>query len=130
MPRWIKIALKILSIVIGSVLIIYIAIAAYVNLNKDKLRQSLTTELNKNLNGSLTIGGVDPAFLSGFPGISLTLTNVEMKDKQWAVHKHTLLNAKKFNVALNVLGLLRGTIEIKKIGISHASIYLYTDSNG
>lgn len=130
MPRWIKITLRIFLIIIGIVFTIYFTIAAYVNFNKDKLGQSLTTQLNKNLNGSLTIGGIDAAFLRGFPNISLTLTNVVVKDKQWASHKHTLLTAKRFDVALNTLALITGTVEIKKIGITKARIYLYTDTNG
>jgi len=130
MPRWSKIALKVFGILVGLVLIVYIAAATYVTVNKKELLVSITKELNKNLDGSMTIESMDPTFLGGFPGVSVKLKNVLLKDKLWNQHKHTLLTARDFEVALNTLGLLTGTIEIKKIGIDNAAIYLFTDSNG
>jgi uncharacterized protein involved in outer membrane biogenesis len=130
MPRWSKIALKVFGILVGLVLIVYIAAAAYVTVNKKELLVSITKELNKNLDGSMTIESMDPTFLGGFPGVSVKLKNVMLKDKLWSQHKHTLLTARDFEVSLNTVGLLTGAIEIKKIGIDNAAIYLFTDSNG
>jgi hypothetical protein len=130
MPRWIKIALKTLAIIIGIIFIAFLGMAYYVNANKKSLLVSITTQLNKNLNGKLTIESMDPTILRGFPGVSISLKNVVIKDSLWANHKHTLLQAKDFNVSLNTLAVLRGAIEIKKIEITDATIYLYTDTNG
>jgi hypothetical protein len=130
MPHWTKIALKIFSGILGLILFIYIAVAIYVHLNKEALLVTITKELNKNLDGSLTIRDMDPTFLRGFPGVALTLDDVLMKDKNWNRHRHTLLTAKKLNIDVNTLALLRGTIQIKKIDISQANIYLFTDSSG
>jgi len=130
MPRWTKIILQSLSVVLGLILILFIGLAIYVNLNKKELLLSITKELNKNLDGQMTIGGMDPTLLKSFPGVSLLLTDVELRDKQWQRHHHTLLMAKRFNISLNTLAMLRGTIEIKKVDIENASIDLYTDTNG
>lgn len=130
MPHWSKITLKVLGILIGVVLLIFSALAIYVNSNKKSLLQTITQKLNKNLNGTLTIESMDPTFLRGFPGVSISLKNVVMKDSLWKNHQHTLLNAKELEVSVNTLSLLKGTIEIKKIGINDAQIYLFTDSNG
>ncbi len=130
MPRWSKITLKFFGILIGLLLIIFIATAVYVNYNKDKLLISITAKLNKNLNGKLTIGSMDPTFLKGFPGVSLRLNDVILRDSLWRVHHHSLLDAKDLEVSVNTLALLTGTIEIQKIGINNAVIYLYTDSSG
>ncbi|MBG6233735.1 hypothetical protein IWX76_000290 [Pedobacter sp. CAN_A7] len=130
MPRWTKLTLQILSALLGLFLIVFIALAIYVNLNKKELLVSITAALNKNLDGNMTIGGMDPTLLKSFPGVSLLLTDVELRDKQWQRHQHTLLKAKKFNISLNTLAMLKGTIQIKKIDIEDASIYLYTDTNG
>lgn len=130
MPHWTKLSLKIFSVVLGLFLFTFIVLAIYVHANKQKLIVAITQELNKNLDGKLTIAGMDPTFLKGFPGVSLVLHNVVMQDKKWAQHRHTLLSAKKFNIAVNALALFKGTIEIKKIEIDQAVIYLYTDSNG
>jgi hypothetical protein len=130
MSRWSKITLKTLGVLLSLVLIAYISIAIYVNLHKRELLVTITKELNKNLDGSLAIGSMDPTILRGFPGVSLTLKDVQMKDRMWSRHKHTLLTAKSFDISVNILGLLRGAVAIKKITISDASIYLFTDSSG
>lgn len=130
LPRWSKIALKIFAGLVALVLIVFTALGLYVNANKKTLLETITKQLNKNLNGSLTIGNMEPTFFKGFPGVSISLKNVVMKDSLWKQHQHTLLDAKDFDVSVNTMALLTGTIEIKKIGISNATIYLYTDSNG
>ena len=130
MPRWTKITLKTLGILFGVILTIYVAAAVYINTNKEKLLKQVTVELNKNLKGEMLIGSMDPTFLGGFPGISLRLKDVVLKDSLWARHRHTLLSAKDFNVSVSALALLSGTLSIRKIAITEATIYLYTDSNG
>jgi hypothetical protein len=130
MPRWSKITLKVFAALVALVLVVYIALAVYVNANKKSLLATVTKQLNKNLNGTMTIGSMDPTFLKGFPGISLRLKDVILRDSLWDNHKHNLLEAKDFDISVNTLGLLKGTIEIGKIGINNSTIYLYTDSNG
>lgn len=130
MPRWIKITLRVFAVFIVLIVLVFTVLGLYVNSHKKQLLASITKKLNENLNGSLTVGDMDPSFFSGFPGVSLALKDVVIKDEQWTVHHHTLLEAKSFKVAVNVIALLKGTIEIKKIDINHAAVYLYTDSSG
>ncbi|ACU04544.1 AsmA-like C-terminal region-containing protein [Pedobacter heparinus] len=130
MPRWSKITLIVFAAIIGLVLLIYVALAVYVNANKKSLLITVTERLNKNLNGKMTIESMDPTFLKGFPGVSLSLRNVVLRDSLWNLHRHNLLEAKDFDIAVNIMGLLRGAIDIEKVGINNATIYLFTDSNG
>jgi hypothetical protein len=130
MPRWSKIILKIFGALIVFILLLYVGLAVYVNANNKSILAKINKELNKNLNGSMIIGSMDPAFLKGFPAFSLSLKNVIAKDSLWNNHKHNLLEASDIDIYVNMLGFLRGNIEIGKIGINNASIYLYTDTNG
>lgn len=130
MPRWLKLSLKILAAIFILIIIVFIGVALYVNANKKELLVSITKELNKNLNGRMTVGAMEPTFLKGFPGVSVTLKNVEMRDSLWKSHRHSLLTAKNFDIAVNTLALLKGTIEIRKISITDAEVYLFTDSTG
>jgi len=130
MPRWIKIAIKSFLVLLVIIIVAFLGVAYYVNTNKKTLLVAVTKQLNLNLNGKLTIGSMDPTLLKGFPGVSLRLNNVLIQDDKWLQHHRTLLDAKDFNVSVNTLALLRGTVQIKKVEISNATIYLYTDSNG
>lgn len=130
MPRWLKITLKVAGALIGIIIILFIALTVYVNNNKQKVLAMITTELNKNLNGTLTIGSIDPTLFKGFPGVSVELKDVTMKDSKWAEHHHTLLTAKEFEVSVNASALMKGEVVINKIDIINADIDLFTDSNG
>lgn len=130
MPNWLKIVFRTLAVLFGILIVAFVSLAIYVNAHKESLLTNVSRELNKNLDGSLVIGSMEPTLLQGFPGVSLTLTNVELKDKQWVNHRHTLLKARDIRVTVNTMGLLRGTVEINKMSISDASVYLYTDSMG
>ena len=130
MPNWFKTVLKTLLVIIILLIVAFISLAIYVSSNKASILTSVTRELNKNLEGSLVIGSMEPTLLSGLPGISLRLNNVELKDKRWSAHKHTLLEAKDIRITVNSLALFRGAVEINKIDIADASAYLYTDSSG
>lgn len=130
MPNWLKIVLKTLVVLIIILIVAFVSLAVYVGANKASILASVTRELNKNLEGSLVIGSMEPTLLSGLPGVSLRLNDVALKDRRWNEHKHTLLQAKDIRINVNTLALFRGTVEINKIDIADASAYLFTDSTG
>lgn len=130
MQRWTQILLKVIALLVGLIFIAYIALAAYVNFNKKSLLASISKELNSNLNGTMSIESMDPAFLSGFPGVSISLNNVTIRDSLWKRHKHTLLTARHFEISVNALALITKTIRINKLKIRDAAVDLFTDSTG
>lgn len=130
MPIWLKRVLQVFAALILLIVVVFIGLGIYVSSHKKELLVSVTKELNKSLNGTLTVGGMEPSFLKGFPGVSVKLSDVELKDSLWNTHKHTFLNTKDLSVSVNALALLKGTVEIRRIYINDAEIYLYTDSTG
>lgn len=130
MPRWLKISLKILSALIVLILLIIIGASLYITYNKPKVLKMVNEQLAKSVDGTLVIGDMKPNFFSGLPDVSISLKNVIVRDKQYARHKHTLLDAKDFDVSLNMFALFRGTIDINHIAIKNAAVDLYTDSTG
>lgn len=131
MPRWLKNVLKTLAVLAVLFLLAIVAVTAYISFNKKTILADVTKVLNKNLNGGrLTIESMDPTFLSGFPGVSLSLKNVTIRDSLYNIHHHTFLDAKDFNISVNTLALFKGTIEINKVEISNATVYLFTDTAG
>lgn len=130
MNKWIRIPL----IVIGSFFLLsvlsWLILAAYVHSNKRHFLQNITAQLNENINGHVEIKNINLALLKGFPGISVDLDNVTLRDSLWDTHRHDLLNARHIYVSLNVLSLLKKSPEIKNVTIADASIYFYVDSSG
>ncbi|MCQ6960999.1 AsmA family protein [Mucilaginibacter aquariorum] len=130
MPKWLKISLKILAGFILLIVVILLGATLYITYNKTKVLKMVNEQLEKNVDGTLIIGDMKPTFFKGFPDISLSLKNVLIRDKKFAQHKHTLLDAKDFNISVNTAALFRGTIDINHIEITDAAIDLFTDSTG
>ncbi|WP_448699070.1 AsmA family protein [Mucilaginibacter sp. AW1-3] len=130
MPKWLKISLKAIGVLIIVMIILLEAVVLYINHNKTRVLAMVSNEMNKNLDGKISIGDLEPAFFKGFPDISLSLKNVLIRDKRYPKHHHTLLDAKDFDVAVNALALLKGTISIDHVTITNAAINLFTDSTG
>ena len=130
LPRWLTLTLKIGGILIGIVLVVWIGLAAYVYSHKKELLQTITLQLNENLNGKLTIERMEPSLIQGFPGISVGLENVLLRDSLWDKHKHDLVKAKNVFIKIDAFSILTGSPTIKDIRISNGAIYLFTDSSG
>jgi len=131
MPHWLKNIFKTLAVLAALFLVAIIAVTVYISMHKKSILADLTKELNKKLHGgSLAIASMEPTFFSDFPGISLSLKDVVLKDSLWKTHHHTLLEARNFDISVNTFALFRGAIEVNKIGIDQANVYLYTDSSG
>ncbi len=130
MPRWLKLTLKIVGVLICLVMILWVAIAAYVYSNKKTLLRAVTEQLNEDLNGRLTIERMEPSLIRGFPGISVALENVLLRDSLWDRHQHDLLKAKNVFIKIDAFSIVTGSPTIKDIRISNGAIYLFTDSSG
>ena len=128
--NWVKWLARIILIVFVLIIVLYVGLAWYINTHKKEVQAALLEELNGGLSGSLTVGNMDPTFLKGFPDVSLKLEDVILRDSLHENHKHTLLQAKEFNVAVSLVSFLRGAINIKKMSIANAAIDMFTDANG
>jgi hypothetical protein len=119
--------------VLGLVALVLIAgagLSIYFNRNKTEIMAKINTKINDNINGDFHIGDFQYKFLTGLPNFTVALKDVELKDKQWKTHKHTLLKTKEIEVRLNVWSLLQKEINIHKILINDAQVYLYKAENG
>lgn len=119
--------------VLGLIALVLIAgagLSIYFNQNKTEIMAKINTKINDNINGDFHIGDFHYKFLTGLPNFTVALKDVELKDKQWKTHKHTLLKTKEIEVRLNVWSLLQKEINIHKILINDAQIYLYKAENG
>ncbi|RZJ75452.1 MAG: AsmA family protein [Flavobacterium sp.] len=129
-PRWAKFLLRGVFVVLLLMVTAYVSLAWYINSHKEEVLASVTEKMNEGLQGSITIGDMEPTFLKGFPLVSLRLEDVIIRDSLYAKHNHTLLKAGSLELSVNALALMRGTIEIKKVSISDAAIDLFTDVDG
>ena len=107
-----------------------IALSVYFEYNKATIVKQINAKINENITGTIAIGDINYKFLKGFPKMTLVLSQVELKDSLWSLHKRTLLKAALIDVRVNVLGLLSNEINIDKIEIHQATLHLFKGKNG
>jgi hypothetical protein len=130
MARWLKITFITSASLFLLIVLVYCGAAYYINRNNKQILGTILSQLNAKVSGEVSVKSMETTLLQGFPGVSVSLKNVLLRDSLYANHRHDLLNAGDIDVSLNVLSLISGNINIRKIGINNAKIYLYTDSNG
>jgi hypothetical protein len=128
--RLLRVSLRIVVSLVLIFLLAWLGLAWYVHSHKDQIRVQLNEELEDRLNGEAKMGSMYISMFHSFPNISLAVSNVSLKDSLWDEHKHDLVQAKELYVRLNPWALLRNRVELKKVTISHGTIFLYTDSTG
>lgn len=127
---WLRLFFKAIIAVIILAVIFFLSVAGYIHTHKQEVLNSITAQLNEEIIGDLTIGGMELTLLGGFPQVSLELHDVIIRDSLYDQHGRNLLKAERAFIAVNTVALLRGIIEIKKIKISRASLDLFTDVSG
>lgn len=120
--------------VTGAVLlcffVVYSGLAFYLHTHKQEVLKKVTTSLNENISGNLSIGSMETTLLQDFPRVGVRLSNVVLTDSLYAEHKHAFLKAGTIVASVNTLALLRGTVTINRVEIKDASINLFTARNG
>src|ERR1044072_9536480 len=101
MPKWLRICLKAGAVLLGLVILLWLALAFYIQQHRKALLEQMIEKANQWLNGQLTIGGISPSLLRCFRPVSLALKDVELQDSLFAQHKHPLLSAKRIFVKVN-----------------------------
>ena len=101
-----KIIKRIGFLLLGIVAFLVIAsavLSVYFKNNKAEIVTQINAKINENITGTIDIGDIDYKFFKGFPNMTLALSQVELKDSLWSLHKRTLLKAEQIEVRVNVL---------------------------
>lgn len=126
--------IKIIGLFLVALVVFFLlssaAVALYFNNNKAEIITQINAKINDNITGRIDIGDIRYKFLKGFPNMTLALDRVELKDSLWAIHKRTLLKAQQIEIRIDLWDLLSKKINIDKIEIQKATLYLFKGKNG
>jgi len=113
------------------VFLFWVLLAVYVEWKKDSLLEKARTAINTRIGGTLQIGHLDISLFRHFPAVTLSMTDVSLRDSAWQRHRHDLLQAERVYVSFSPFrSLLHGRVELGAVFIENASLYFYTDSSG
>ena len=116
--------------VVAFLLIASLIFSFYFKNHKAEIITQINAKISENISGTIDIGAINYKFFKGFPNMTLALSQVELRDSLWSVHKRTLLKAAQIELRVNLLGLFANEINIDKIEIQQATLHLFKGKNG
>jgi hypothetical protein len=116
--------------IVSLFILLWVVAFIVITLKKDTISEMATTQINKQVRGTVAIGDLSPNFFRTFPNISVRLSDVSIRDSLWNAHHHDFLNAEKIYISIRLMSLVSGKPKIGKIIVEDASIHLYTDECG
>jgi len=128
--KWIKYTIGGLLICIGLWALLLAIAFFYIRSNKQKILNGVQADLSEKISGQITFNDLSADFFENFPGISVALTNVSVKDSLFSIHKHELLNVQHVYVGFGILDILTGKKVPKYVTLQNGKIYLFADSAG
>ena len=121
---------KILKISGISLLVLLVLIIATPFLFRDKIFGKVQEELNKSLYATIQIESFSLSMFSTFPNFKLGLTNLSIAGKD-DFKGDTLIKAGQIDVVVDLMSVIKGDqIEIRKIHLENANIYLLVNAAG
>jgi hypothetical protein len=120
--------------VLAAVLLVLVLAAAsfwiYVSTHKAAILSRVKSEINDRISGEIGFDDIHITFLHPFPKLSVSISNVTVRDSLWKQHHHTLFQARTVYASLSVFRLLTGKAAIDKVAVQDGFINLYQDSSG
>jgi len=123
--RYVKIALKIIGIVIAIVFLLLTIVAIYIESNKAHIIEKIRTQLSQAIKGDVIIKDMDVSLLSSFPYAGINVYNVSILDSQY--HK-PLLAANYVSCRINFLQIINPHPKISKLVIANGNFHFFTDT--
>lgn len=113
-----------------AVLVLVVLLAGTAFMMRDKVKGIVLNEINYQLLVPLQVNGtIDFSLLQNFPFASVTLNDIEIKNKLDKGPKN-LLKVKKLGLLFNMYGLLSNNIQISRINVSDGEFNLFVDAKG
>ena len=138
MKRIIKKSFKYTGIAIGSLLTLMIITTLVINFFfKDQIIRYVLSQLENQTNARISIGKIDFSIWRQFPNASIVCDNVYAQSsnqfktlRELADKKDTLLVADRIFLELNMLKLIKGEYQLKRLNIKNGTLKLLIDSEG
>ena len=109
-----SIFLKIFLFLATLFLVGYLALAIYINIQKEAILGNVSDKLANKINGKVEIGDISLSFFRNFPKISVLLSDVVITDQQFKSQQKPFFEGKEVFVQIDIQELLKKNFSLKK----------------
>jgi len=128
--KWIKYTAGAI-IACAALWLLLLAIAViYIRVNKQKIVDSVKSTVGKKISGTINFDDFHIDLFQNFPGVSINVKNVHLRDRLFSSHKKELVNVNMVYMGFGIIDLLRGKKVPKYLTLANGFIYFYKDASG
>ncbi|MDI9319698.1 MAG: AsmA-like C-terminal region-containing protein [Phycisphaerales bacterium] len=84
-------------------------------------------QFNAAFYGTISVRDIEPNFTKQFPNVCFVLKDVVVRDTQWVLHHHDLLQVKNVFAKACLWSLLFGKLDIDKLILINGDLYFFED---
>jgi uncharacterized protein involved in outer membrane biogenesis len=122
--------LKIFLILIAVIAIAVAALIGYFNSHRDEIHEKILTSMRDKLHALVEFDKMEFSLFENFPYLAIQLKNVLIADSLYDRYKTPLLSSEMLSLETNFWSLLTLNIDFKIVVIEHASLQMFTCSDG
>ncbi len=123
--------LKILVWIFAGFLTVILSIVLFVYFSKDKIKQYVIDELNKNLVTEISVENIDVSVFRTFPFVSVVFEDVVIPEVINGLQTdETLISSEKILLQFNIFEILRGEYRLKRVMIENGECFMKIFSDG
>ena len=128
--KWIRYTVRaIIAFALTWLLLLTIAFF-YVKINEQKIISSIQVSLSEKIAGKIDFDALTIDLFRNFPGISIDVKHLHVRDSSFARHGKELLAVGEVSMGFGLLDLLVGKKAPKYLTLSNGTIFLFADSAG
>lgn len=127
---WWKWTKRILIGLAITILTLFVAMVAIVNIYEDEIKQYAVSQLNAHLKVKVQAPKIDLTIWDNFPSTSLRFSDVLIPDYTSENQKDTMLFAKNIYLNFNFWDILAGNYTVQEVALSEAMITIKTNEKG
>jgi hypothetical protein len=120
---------KVSGIILGSVILLLIALVLLVRVYENEIKQKFVKELNKYLVVEVKVGEIELAALKKFPNISVLMKDVEVKEFT-GKPGDCFVRIREISFQMNIVNFIKKNYTIEKITANNGEINIRVDHNG
>lgn len=114
---------------VGVFVLITVVLILTPLLFKDKILETVQTEINNNVNAEVTFADFNISFFKSFPNLSFELTNLVVSGVD-EFKEEKLMSVKSVYASLNIVSAIKGKIDINAIVVENPEITAKVLANG
>lgn len=102
----------------------------YIKVNKQNIVDSVKATVGKKISGTINFDDFHIDLFQNFPGISINVKNVSLRDSLFSIHKKELAHVQMVYMGFGIIDLLSGKKVPKYLTLADGVIYFFKDPSG